>query len=82
MRNAPCGGVGFFDRRKGYGAPSVDRRRTYVDVMERVLGSQMLTAGPRQPRRFTRGFRMAGATVGSAAASVEVRVLDSFRDEF
>jgi len=74
--------VAFFDRRKGYGAPSVDRRRTYVDIMERVLGSEMLTARPRQPRRFTRGFRIGGASVGSAAASVEVRMLDSFRHEF
>jgi hypothetical protein len=74
--------VAFFDRRKGYGPHTVDRRRTYVDIVERVLGTEMLTARPRQPRRFTRGFRIAGATVGSAAAAVEVRVLDNSRDEF
>jgi hypothetical protein len=55
----------------------MDRRRSYVDIMERVLGTEMLSNQPRQRSRFTRDLNIAGASIGSAVAAVEVRVLDS-----
>jgi hypothetical protein len=72
-------GVALFDRRKGYGEHSLDRRRSYVDIMERVLGTDLLPQ-PRQRNRFARQINLAGAAVGTAVASVEVRLLDSIED--
>jgi hypothetical protein len=69
--------VALFDRRKGFGEHTVDRRRTYVDIMERVLGNEILSRHPRQPNRFTHEIDVAGAFFGTAVASVEVCVLDN-----
>jgi hypothetical protein len=81
MPNAAFPGVAFFDRRKGRGEYTVDRRRTYVDIMEHVLGSEMLSGRPGQRSRFRRGLRVVGAAIGTAAAAVEVRMLDSIPDK-
>jgi hypothetical protein len=66
--------VASFDRRKGYGEPTLDRRRTYVDVMERVLGSETLARAP-QHNRFARPITVAGAAVGTAITAIEVNLL-------
>ena len=68
-----------FDRRKGYGAPTLDRRRTYVDVMERVLGRDRL-ARARQHNRFDRQIDLAGATIGTAITGIEVCLVDGTAD--
>jgi hypothetical protein len=81
MRNAPSGSVALFDRRKGYGASSMDRRRTYVDIMERVLGSDAMFNRPRQRSLFTREIDISPTAIGLAVASVEVRILDSIADK-
>ncbi len=81
MGNALCRSVALFDRRKGYGAHSVDRRRTYVDIMERVLGNDMLCQPPRQRTRFARQINLAGAAVGTAVGAIEVRILDSIGED-
>ena len=81
MRNAACACVALFDRRKGYGEHILDRRRTYVDIMERVLGSDILSTRPRQRSRFTRAFNIAGTPVGTAVAAVEVLILENIRDK-
>jgi hypothetical protein len=81
MQDAPCPNVALFDRRKGYGEYTLDRRRSYVDIMERVLGTDILSRRPRQRNRFAREIQIAGAAVGTAVASVEVRILDGIDDE-
>jgi hypothetical protein len=73
--------VALFDRRKGYGEYTLDRRRSYVDVVERVLGSDFLSRRPRQRNCFARELQIAGAAAGTAVSSVEVRILDSIDDE-
>lgn len=72
--------MGVFDRRKGYREHTLDRRRTYVDIMERVLGSEMLSRPPTQ-ERFSKDINIIGASLGTAVTSVEVRVLDNIRGE-
>jgi L-alanine-DL-glutamate epimerase-like enolase superfamily enzyme len=72
--------VALFDRRKGFGEHSMDRRRTYVDIMERVLGSEILSRRPRQLNRFAREINVAGAVFTAAVTSVEVCMLDSIGD--
>jgi hypothetical protein len=81
MRHALSDDVTLFDRRKGYGAHTMDRRRTYVDIMERVLGNEMLSRQPRQRSRFAKDISIAGASIGTAVSAVEVCVLDSIADK-
>ncbi len=59
----------------------MDRRRSYVDIMERVLGNELLSQRPRQRSRFRREVAFAGAGFGAAITSVEVRLLDNIEDE-
>jgi hypothetical protein len=83
MRHAGCTfrRVTLFDRRKGYGEHTMDRRRTYVDIMERVLGNDMLIHKPGQLSRFPTDLRLAGTPLGLAVSSIEVTVLDSIGDQ-
>lgn len=74
--------MALFDRRKGYGEHILDRRRTYVDVMERVLGSDTLARRAHQRSRFTSDIRLAGTAVGTAVTSIEVLVLDNNDDKY
>ncbi len=80
MQHAFCSIVALFDRRKGYGEHAMDRRRTYVDIMERVLGNDLLSQPPRQPSRFMRKVTFPNAELDTAVTSVEVRVLDGIED--
>jgi hypothetical protein len=73
--------VTLFDRRKGYGEHTMDRRRTYVDIMERVLGSELLSQQARQRSRFVREVAFPVTGFSSAVTAVEVRILDSIKDE-
>jgi hypothetical protein len=68
--------VTSFERRKGSGGRHLDRRRTYIDIMERVLGTGMLSPQPRQRSHFAQ-IDLVRAPVAAAISSVEVRVLDS-----
>ena len=79
MRDAPSDDVASFDRRKGYGEPTLDRRRTYVDVMERVLGrDRVARAG--QHNRFARQITLAGAAVGTSITAIEVSLIDGSQE--
>ena len=80
MRDAKPPHVALFDRRKGSCEPTLDRRRTYVDVMERVLGNDAL-ARARQHNRFQRQIDVAGGTLGTTVTSIEVHVLDRDDDK-
>jgi hypothetical protein len=77
MRHALSEDVAFLERRKGYAEPTVDRRRSYVDIVERVLGATILPETPRQLGRFARTIELAEGTLTAAVTAVEVRVLDT-----
>ena len=66
----------FFDRRKGYGEHTVDRRRSYVVIMERVLGTDVLSRS-RQRRGFLTDVSIAAPPLGTVISSIEVTVLSS-----
>jgi len=69
--------VTFLERRKGFGTASMDRRKSYVDVMERVLGNLLPSIGPRRPRFFVSGLQLGSWTVGSTVSEIQVTVLGS-----
>jgi hypothetical protein len=68
--------VTFFERRKGFGTASMDRRKSYVDVMERVLGNSLPSSTPRRSRFFASAFHLGSWTVGSTISEIHVTVLD------
>jgi hypothetical protein len=70
----------FLERRKGFGTASMDRRKSYVDVMERVLGNSLPSSGPRRPRFFVSDHQFGRWTVGSTISEIQVTVLDSIDD--
>lgn len=65
----------FLERRKGFGTASMDRRKSYVDVMERVLGNSLPSGSPVEPRRFIPDFRLRRWTVGSTVSNIEIVLL-------
>jgi hypothetical protein len=69
--------VTFLERRKGFGTASMDRRKSYVDVMERVLGNSLPSGAPRRPRIFVAEFQFGRWSVGSTISEIQVTVLDS-----
>jgi hypothetical protein len=69
--------VTFLERRKGFGTASLDRRKSYVDVMERVLGNSLPPDVPSQPRVFVSGFHAGQWTMGSTVSEIQVSILDS-----
>jgi hypothetical protein len=71
--------VTFLERRKGSGTASIDRRKSYVDVIERVLGNQVPTSAVTKSRRFvwnTSSVRPGVSTV----SEVQVSIFDSIED--
>jgi hypothetical protein len=72
--------VAFLERRKGFGTASMDRRKSYVDVMERVLGNSLPSSAPRQPRYFISQFQLHHWTVGSTVSEIQIVVLDNMMD--
>ncbi len=69
----------FLERRKGFGEATMDRRKTYVDVMERVLGNSLPTDFPPDPGSFTIAAARE-STIGSTVCEIQVTVLDSMDD--
>jgi hypothetical protein len=67
--------VGFIERRKGDGQPTLDRRRTYIDVVERVLGST-LPSDVFRPNGFFTRFEVGQSIIGSTVSAVEIHLLD------
>jgi hypothetical protein len=66
--------VTFVERRKGDRYPTLDRRRTYIDVVERVLGSAFPPWNLRSQRLFKR-FEIGQSVFGSTVSEVQVRLL-------
>ena len=74
-RRAVFSGVAFLERRKGDAHRTLDRRRTYIDVVERVLGSCLPSEIVRHPSLFTR-LDFGQSVIGSTVSEVQVDVLD------
>jgi len=68
--------VALFERRKGYGDAILDRRRTYVDILERVLAGQIRSDRARERSRFLRRVKIGRSALNGAVGSVEVQLLD------
>jgi hypothetical protein len=55
----------------------MDRRRTYVDVVERVLGSFFpLDSAPQRPGTFLRDVSVGQPSLGSTVSEIHVSILD------
>ena len=67
--------VSFVERRKGDAYRTLDRRRTYIDIVERVLGSTLPSYAARRHGMFTR-FDVGQSVIGSTVAEVQVDLLD------
>jgi hypothetical protein len=63
----------FFERRKVDFQRTLDRRRTYIDVVERVLRSALPVDNPRQG--LFRRPDLGSTAVGSTVPEVEVHLL-------
>jgi len=76
-RNALYTIVTFIERRKGDGYRTLDRRRTYIDVLERVLGTSLPSEATRSARLFVR-FAVGQLVIGSAVSEVQVYLFGDF----
>jgi hypothetical protein len=72
--------VTFLERRKRAGTASIDRRKSYVDVIERVLGNQVPSSDLTRSRRFFSNKSSGFSTIGSTVSEVQVSILDSIED--
>ena len=75
MVRARLGVVTFLERRKGFGTAAIDRRKSYVDVVERVLGNSLPAVAPIGARRFVTHLNTSLWRVGSTVAEIYVFVL-------
>ena len=75
MRNALSTFVVFVERRKGDRHHTLDRRRTYIDVVERVLGTSLPSEAWRYTTSFTRVV-FGQVVIGSTVSEVQVSFLD------
>jgi len=66
--------VTFFERRKVDFQRTLDRRRTYIDVVERVLRSTLPAELPARQAAFRRADTEYSA-IGSTVSEVEVHLL-------
>jgi len=64
----------FFERRKVDFHRTLDRRRTYIDVVERVLRSALPSDNSRRPGLF-KSLDVDPSPLGSTVSEVEVHLL-------
>jgi hypothetical protein len=76
-RRAACTFVTFVERRKGDGYRTLDRRRSYIDIVERVLGSSLPSEISRPQRLFTR-LDIGQSVIGSTVSEVQVYLFDGW----
>jgi len=79
MRRAAFTLVTFVERRKGDGHRTLDRRRTYIDVVERVLGSSLPSEIVRPGTIFAR-VDIGQSVIGSTVSEVQVYLLGEMID--
>jgi hypothetical protein len=72
--------VTFLELRKRAGTASIDRRTSYIDVIERVLGNQVPLSGLTGSRRFFSTKFSGLSNIGSTISEVQVSILDSIED--
>jgi hypothetical protein len=58
----------------------MDRRKSYVDVLERVLGNPFPSTEPRSRSFFVSEFEVGRWTVGSTVSEIHVFLLDSIAE--
>jgi len=58
----------------------MDRRKSYVDVVERVLGNSLPSGAPSRSRRFIVQLNTGLCTVGSTVSEIYVSGLDRLDD--
>ena len=75
MVRAHFGSVTFLERRQGVGKASIDRRKSFVDVVERVLGNSPPPVAPIGSRRFVTHLNTS-LLAGSTISEIFVSVLD------
>lgn len=80
MVRARLHAVTFLERRKGFGTASMDRRKSYVDIMERVLGNSLPSSVPGKSRFFNSELYVGRWTVGSTVSEFHLSVLDGIKD--
>jgi len=71
--------VTFFERRKVDFQRTLDRRRTYIDVVERVLRSALPVDSP-HGHRFFRRLEIDSAPLRSTVSEIEVHLLHELDD--
>jgi len=76
-RHAAFSLVTFVERRKGDGYRTLDRRRAYIDIVERVLGSSLPSEISRTQSLFTR-LDIGQRVIGSTVSEVQVYLLDGW----
>lgn len=54
----------------------MDRRRTYVDIVERVLGTSFPLDEPQRPGVFLRDLTGGQSRLGSTVSEIHVSILD------
>ena len=68
--------VTFVERRKGVGERTMDRRRSYIDIVERVLGNSLPLDQHHRPGTFLRDLSVGRSSFGSAISEIHVSILD------
>ena len=66
----------FVERRKGFGQRTLDRRRSYVDIVERVLGNSLPLDLPQRPLPLFRDVSVGRSKRGSTISEIHVSILD------
>lgn len=69
--------VVFVERRKGDGHRTLDRRRTYIDIVERVLGASLPTETSGRLTSFRRIY-FGQVVSGSTVSEVHIYFLGDF----
>jgi hypothetical protein len=68
--------MAMFERRSGGGVPSLDRRKTYMDILERVMGCSIPTVAWERRSLLLSELTFAGPVGIATATAVHVTVLD------
>ena len=69
--------VEFVERRKGDGHRTLDRRRTYIDIVERVLGASLPTETSGRMTSFSRVY-FGQVVIGSTVSEVDIYFFGDF----
>jgi len=54
----------------------MDRRKTYIDIVERVLGNTFPLDAPQAPGMFVRDLTVGQSRLGSTVSEIHVSIFD------